>query len=168
VTCDEHLAWCKQRALEYVDAGDLTNAVASSWMRALWMAGIGSADLGLGQPPQIELVLRVGHGVHSPRHATPAAAAPLGRDGEERTGPRHRSARHEVAGRRVDLVSRGHAGEFAERGIGRRVRQKIAVAKFGREADAPSAVRKGTRNRLPRAMRVLPVGVAIWRGSFVT
>ena len=29
VTCDEHLAWCKQRALEYVDAGDLTNAVAS-------------------------------------------------------------------------------------------------------------------------------------------
>ena len=25
----EHLAWCKQRALEYVDAGDLTNAVAS-------------------------------------------------------------------------------------------------------------------------------------------
>jgi Tfp pilus assembly protein PilF len=25
----EHLAWCKQRALEYLDAGDLTNAVAS-------------------------------------------------------------------------------------------------------------------------------------------
>jgi hypothetical protein len=25
----EHLAWCKQRALEYCDAGDLQNAVAS-------------------------------------------------------------------------------------------------------------------------------------------
>lgn len=25
----EHLAWCKQRALEYVDAGDLQNAYAS-------------------------------------------------------------------------------------------------------------------------------------------
>jgi sulfite exporter TauE/SafE len=25
----EHLAWCKQRALAYVDAGDLTNAFAS-------------------------------------------------------------------------------------------------------------------------------------------
>lgn len=25
----EHLAWAKQRALEYVDAGDLKNAVAS-------------------------------------------------------------------------------------------------------------------------------------------
>jgi len=29
VTRDEHLAWCKQRALEYVDAGDLRNAFAS-------------------------------------------------------------------------------------------------------------------------------------------
>ena len=26
---DEHLAWCKRRALEYVDTGDLTHAVAS-------------------------------------------------------------------------------------------------------------------------------------------
>lgn len=25
----EHLAWCKKRALEYVDAGDLENAFAS-------------------------------------------------------------------------------------------------------------------------------------------
>ena len=25
----EHLAWCKQRALEYVDQGDLKNAFAS-------------------------------------------------------------------------------------------------------------------------------------------
>jgi hypothetical protein len=25
----EHLAWCKQRALEYLDAGDMNNAVAS-------------------------------------------------------------------------------------------------------------------------------------------
>lgn len=25
----EHLAWCKQRALEYVDQGDLASAVAS-------------------------------------------------------------------------------------------------------------------------------------------
>ena len=25
----EHLAWCKERALEYVEAGDLRNAVAS-------------------------------------------------------------------------------------------------------------------------------------------
>jgi len=29
VTRDEHLAWCKQRALELVDAGDLTGAFAS-------------------------------------------------------------------------------------------------------------------------------------------
>jgi hypothetical protein len=29
VTRDEHLAWCKRRALEYVGAGDLTHAVAS-------------------------------------------------------------------------------------------------------------------------------------------
>jgi hypothetical protein len=26
---EEHLTWCKARALEYLDAGDLTNAVAS-------------------------------------------------------------------------------------------------------------------------------------------
>ena len=25
----EHLAWCKKAALEYLDAGDVTNAVAS-------------------------------------------------------------------------------------------------------------------------------------------
>jgi hypothetical protein len=29
VTRDEHLAWRKRRALEYVDADDLTSAVAS-------------------------------------------------------------------------------------------------------------------------------------------
>lgn len=29
MTRAEHLAWCKQRALEYVDAGDLQNAYAS-------------------------------------------------------------------------------------------------------------------------------------------
>jgi hypothetical protein len=29
VTRAEHLAWCKQRALEYVDAGDPTQALAS-------------------------------------------------------------------------------------------------------------------------------------------
>lgn len=28
-TRDEHLQWCKDRALAYVDAGDLNNAVAS-------------------------------------------------------------------------------------------------------------------------------------------
>lgn len=28
-TREEHLAWAKKRALEYVDAGDLANAVAS-------------------------------------------------------------------------------------------------------------------------------------------
>ena len=28
-TRDEHLAWCKQRALEYADRGDTANAVAS-------------------------------------------------------------------------------------------------------------------------------------------
>jgi hypothetical protein len=26
---EEHLEWCKKRALEYVDVGDLTNALAS-------------------------------------------------------------------------------------------------------------------------------------------
>lgn len=29
MTAAEHLAWAKQRALEYLDAGDVTNAVAS-------------------------------------------------------------------------------------------------------------------------------------------
>jgi hypothetical protein len=29
VTRDEHLAWCKRRALEYAAAGDLANAVAN-------------------------------------------------------------------------------------------------------------------------------------------
>lgn len=29
MTRDEHLTWCKQRALEYVDAGDTANALAS-------------------------------------------------------------------------------------------------------------------------------------------
>lgn len=28
-TRDEHLVWCKRRALEYVDAGDLSQAFAS-------------------------------------------------------------------------------------------------------------------------------------------
>lgn len=28
-TRDEHMAWCKKRALEYVDAGDLTQDYAS-------------------------------------------------------------------------------------------------------------------------------------------
>ena len=28
-TADEHIAWAKQRALEYVDRGDLTNALSS-------------------------------------------------------------------------------------------------------------------------------------------
>jgi hypothetical protein len=29
MTRTEHLAWCKRRALEYLDDGDLANAVAS-------------------------------------------------------------------------------------------------------------------------------------------
>lgn len=29
MTRDEHLAWCKERALDYVDIGELGNAVAS-------------------------------------------------------------------------------------------------------------------------------------------
>jgi len=29
ITRAEHLAWCKERALEYADRGDLTNAMAS-------------------------------------------------------------------------------------------------------------------------------------------
>lgn len=29
MTRDEHLAWCKKRALEYLDRGDLLNAVTS-------------------------------------------------------------------------------------------------------------------------------------------
>jgi hypothetical protein len=29
MTRAEHLSWCKQRALEYVDQGELTNAYAS-------------------------------------------------------------------------------------------------------------------------------------------
>lgn len=29
MTRDEHLAWCKKRALEYLDHGDMENAVAS-------------------------------------------------------------------------------------------------------------------------------------------
>ncbi len=26
---EDHIAWCKQQALEYLDAGDITNAIAS-------------------------------------------------------------------------------------------------------------------------------------------
>lgn len=26
---DEHLAWCKERALEYIEAGDIENGIAS-------------------------------------------------------------------------------------------------------------------------------------------
>ena len=29
MTRNEHIAWCKERALEYVESGDLTNAWAS-------------------------------------------------------------------------------------------------------------------------------------------
>ena len=29
MTRDEHIDWCKQRALEYVDAGDLVSALSS-------------------------------------------------------------------------------------------------------------------------------------------
>lgn len=29
MTRDEHMAWCKKRALEYLDKGDVTNAVTS-------------------------------------------------------------------------------------------------------------------------------------------
>jgi hypothetical protein len=29
MTRDEHLAWAKQRALEYLDRGDITNAITS-------------------------------------------------------------------------------------------------------------------------------------------
>jgi hypothetical protein len=29
MTRDEHLAWCKRRALEYVDAGDVQGAITS-------------------------------------------------------------------------------------------------------------------------------------------
>jgi len=29
MTREEHLQWCKERALEYVDAGDLQNAMTS-------------------------------------------------------------------------------------------------------------------------------------------
>ena len=29
ISREEHLAWCKRRALEYIDDGDLANAVAS-------------------------------------------------------------------------------------------------------------------------------------------
>jgi hypothetical protein len=29
MTRDEHIEWCKQRALEYVDGGDINNALAS-------------------------------------------------------------------------------------------------------------------------------------------
>lgn len=29
MTRDEHLAWCKKRALEYLDRGDVNNAIAS-------------------------------------------------------------------------------------------------------------------------------------------
>lgn len=29
MTREEHLNWCKRRALEYLDRGDLTNAVSS-------------------------------------------------------------------------------------------------------------------------------------------
>ena len=62
--------------------------------------------------------------------------------GEEYPSPRHRSARHQIAGRCVDFVSRSHTVEFGEGGIDRRVRGKIAVAEPGGKADAPGAIRQ--------------------------
>jgi hypothetical protein len=29
MTRDEHMAWCKERAIKYLDSGDLVNAMAS-------------------------------------------------------------------------------------------------------------------------------------------
>jgi hypothetical protein len=47
---DEHLKWCKQRAREYLDAGDLANAVASmaSDMRKHPECGVNDGLLLLG------------------------------------------------------------------------------------------------------------------------
>lgn len=48
----EHLAWSKQRALEYVDAGDLTNAfrsLASDLNKHPDTAGHGAIELGMMQ-----------------------------------------------------------------------------------------------------------------------
>ena len=52
MTRDEHLAWAKKRALEYLDAGDLTNALSSmgsDLSKHDELRGIGAkmADLGL-------------------------------------------------------------------------------------------------------------------------
>jgi Tfp pilus assembly protein PilF len=46
----EHLAWCKERALEYLDAGDLANAVASmgSDLNKHPQTGAGAALMSLG------------------------------------------------------------------------------------------------------------------------
>jgi hypothetical protein len=51
-TRDEHLAWCKQRALEYVDAGDLAGAFASmtsDLQKHEGTAGHGGTELGFLQ-----------------------------------------------------------------------------------------------------------------------
>lgn len=32
MTRDEHLAWCKERALRYADRGELADAVARKWI----------------------------------------------------------------------------------------------------------------------------------------
>jgi len=34
LTRDEYLDWCRKRALEHLDAGDLTHAVASMGLRS--------------------------------------------------------------------------------------------------------------------------------------
>ena len=48
-TWDEHLAWCKARALEYLDAGDLGQAVASMMSDLTkWNGGARKVDLNLG------------------------------------------------------------------------------------------------------------------------
>jgi len=49
-TRDEHLKWCKQRAREYLNAGDLANAVASmaSDMRKHPECGVNDGLLLLG------------------------------------------------------------------------------------------------------------------------
>ena len=62
----EHLAWCKERALEYVDRGDLAGAVASMMSDlqkhpetnpdpdlATFMGGIGLMDAAAGNRARV-------------------------------------------------------------------------------------------------------------------
>lgn len=51
MTRDEHLSWCKTRALQVLDSGDVAGAMASM------MSDLGKWDRPLYQPPMLSVLM---------------------------------------------------------------------------------------------------------------